>query len=391
MRKKSSQGLIIFGLISFILFTANYTQYQLSPLAPQLMDLMQIDAAAFTSAFTAPMIPAIFFSLISGLLVDRYGARPILGLAVTLMALGTVVRLFSDQYAVFFFAMFLSGFGPAFLNANAAKLFGAYYPLTRAHRVLGISFAFGCLGMTVGMGTTALLPSIRAAYLMAAGLSLLAVPAWWGLVEKAPVVKDHSDLSLTEGLKAVMAHRGIWATALALFFIMGGALLVNATMPTALASRGLSAVAAGGYSSMITVGAIVGSFMTPYIANWLKSLRRAIIVIVAVGILALALAWQLPTGLPLTAGLFLCGFTTSGVLPLLLAIPLSLQGIGVRLSGTAGGFIATFELLGAVVIPSHVILPLAGDHLTTAFIGASLCMVLTVVAIFFLPTLKTSP
>lgn len=60
MRKNSSQGLIIFGLISFILFTANYTQYQLSPLAPQLMDLMQIDAAAFTSAFTAPMIPAIF-------------------------------------------------------------------------------------------------------------------------------------------------------------------------------------------------------------------------------------------------------------------------------------------------------------------------------------------
>lgn len=62
---------------------------------------------------------------------------------------------------------------------------------------------------------------------------------------------------------------------------MGTALLINATMLTALVAKGFSPASAGLYSAMVSIGAIIGSFSTPYIAGWLGGLRRAIVLIVA--------------------------------------------------------------------------------------------------------------
>ncbi|MFP5527848.1 MFS transporter [Peptococcus simiae] len=386
--KGISQRALVVALTSFILFTANYTQYQLSPIANDIMALLNIDTQAFTAAFTAPMIPAVVFSLVSGLLVDRFGVRLILGMAVTLMAIGTVARMAGDTYSIFFWAMLFSGFGPAFINANAAKIFGAHFSPSRAHRMMGLAMALGCLGMTVGMATTALLPSIRTAYWIASVLAVIAVPAWWCLIAPTKVLEEPAGVSLKSSLQAVIHHRGVWVTGLALCFIIGAALLINATMPTALATKGFSPASAGLYSAMISIGAIIGSFSTPYIAGWLGGLRRAIVLIVALGALALAFAWQLPAGVLLAAGLFLCGFTTSGVFPLLLAIPLSLKGIGMQFAGTAGGLIASLQLLGAVLIPGYIILPLTDSAPGPAFLAAGACMALAVLAMIFLPALE---
>lgn len=68
--------------------------------------------------------------------------------------------------------------------------------------------ALSCLGMTVGMATTALLPSIRTAYWIASILAVITVPSWWLLIAPTEVGEEPTGVSLKSSLQAVICHRG---------------------------------------------------------------------------------------------------------------------------------------------------------------------------------------
>ena len=67
--------------------------------------------------------------------------------------------------------------------------------------------------------------------------------------------------------------------------------------------------------------------------------------------------------------------------------PVLLKEIGPRNAGTAGGFIITLQLIGNVVVPTYIIVPLGGGNLLTYFILASVCMLLAaIVCLIFMKT-----
>jgi NNP family nitrate/nitrite transporter-like MFS transporter len=51
--------------------------------------------------------------------------------------------------------------------------------------------------------------------------------------------------------------------------------------------------------------------------------------------------WMAPEGFLLMTALFLAGFFVGGNMPLLMAVPIKLPGVGPKLAGTAGGLVAT--------------------------------------------------
>ena len=76
--------------------------------------------------------------------------------------------------------------------------------------------------------------------------------------------------------------------------------------------------------------------------------------------------------------LFLAGYAGGGVVPLYLSMPVKLKQIGTRLAGTAGGTIATFELAGAVLIPSYVIAAIAGDRMNMYYVLAPVIGIISI-------------
>ena len=57
------------------------------------------------------------------------------------------------------------------------------------------------------------------------------------------------------------------------------------------------------------------------------------------------------------------------------------------MSGAAGGFIITLQLLGCVIVPTYIVVPLGGGSLTLYFILASVCMLLAAfVCLLFMKT-----
>ena len=71
----------------------------------------------------------------------------------------------------------------------------------------------------------------------------------------------------------------------------------------------------------------------------------------------------------------------------LMMTPVLLREIGPKNAGTAGGFIITLQLLGCVVVPTYIIVPLGGGNVTTYFILGTVCFLLAaVICLIFMKT-----
>ena len=98
-------------------------------------------------------------------------------------------------------------------------------------------------------------------------------------------------------------------------------------------------------------------------------------------------AWIVPTGPAMWVTLLVLGILMGISAPLLMAFPMLLAEIGPAYAGTAGGLIATLQLLGAFIIPAFVITPLAGTDYNILFALSSLFFALLGFVTLLLPEL----
>lgn len=390
-KKKGMYPILVLVILCLGEFVPNYTQYQLAPLASKLIETLGLTNSQYSSIFSAPMIPAIFLSLIAGLLVDRFGIKKVIGLGLTVTAAGTCWRVASGSYFSLFVSMMLTGVGICFLNANAAKIVGSTFPPKKVGKIMGIVLAASTLGMTIGTGTTAMLPGIRTAYFVAAVLSLIVIALWWLLI-RTPKNEENgqtpAQANIWDSLRIVVKSRAVWVVGLSLFFILGCNVIISSFLPTALAGRGIDAVSAGYYAAAVTIGNLIGCVAAPNVATKVKSTKMLMACLALLAAAGAAFGWQAPNGTMLGICLCVTGIAMGGLMPILMSIPIQLPEIGPTYAGTAGGFTSTLQLLGAVVIPTYVAAPLAGDNLTTLFYTGGICMALVLLLTLVLPGQK---
>ena len=109
--KSGSYHTVIAIILFFALIVGNYFQYQLTPLAGQLMEGFGITPNQFSSIFTSPMITSIILGIVAGVLVDKYGFKKVIAIALILAAVGLCIRPFAGSYGTLFATMILGGLG----------------------------------------------------------------------------------------------------------------------------------------------------------------------------------------------------------------------------------------------------------------------------------------
>lgn len=109
MHNKNTKWLI-FIIVCLAYMPGSYAQYQLSVLAPELMQSFGLSTSQFSSLFTAPMIIAIFLSFAGGIISDKVGSKKVVSLAFLVAVAGLIGRIFANSYLPFFFCMALTGF-----------------------------------------------------------------------------------------------------------------------------------------------------------------------------------------------------------------------------------------------------------------------------------------
>jgi NNP family nitrate/nitrite transporter-like MFS transporter len=381
---------VILSVSCFALFVPNYAQYQLSPLAPQIIGDLGLTPGQFTSIFSAPMIPAIFLSIAAGLLADKFGIKRVIGIGMLLSVVGACLRITANSFPLLFLSMLLTGFSAAFLNTNGAKILGSWFPPEKISATMGILLAASTLAMTAGMGTTAMLNGIGIAYLIAAVLSIASLILWVLLIKNRETESTQGDapktLPISECLRKVIKNRIVWFVGICLMFILGANVIISSFLPTILAGRGIDHVSAGMYGSAVTIGNLLGCLFIPVVASRVAN-KPVIFILALISTAGAAFGWQAPQGIALILALCITGIAMGGLMPLLMSMPIQLPEIGPTYAGTAGGFAATLQLIGAVVIPAYIAGPIAGTNLKLFFIIAGVCMIMVFIFGFGLPEL----
>ena len=184
--RPSNKWAIVILACTVLMFVPNYAQYQLSPLAHLVMPAYNLDSTQFSMLFSAAMIAGILLSLVAGLLCDRFGVKRIVGIAAIVSVAALIARIFAPDFGTLFACMALTGVVATFLNANLAKIMGSWFPPEKVGFAVGIGLAGATLSMAVGLGTSALFPSLRAIFVFTAIIAVIALAAWWLLFKDSP-------------------------------------------------------------------------------------------------------------------------------------------------------------------------------------------------------------
>ena len=362
MKTTNKRGLITAVVCFLVFFIGNYAQYQISPIAGTVMAELGINVPQFSLLFTACMYPALALSLVSGVLCDKFGAKRCVAIALALAAAGMVGRIaFTGNYTMTLGCMALTGLGCMFLTATSAKILAPHFG-QRLGQVMGPVSAGNTLGMFVAMATTAYFPSTKAAYTVSAVLAV-AVLAAWIVFAKDPVSdgpQASQGASVGESLKVCLKNKYVWLCGATMMLLMVGQIMIASSLPIALQSeKGMDASTTGTISSVYMIGAILGTTFGPQLFFGLKKGKRLFVTCAAlITGLGVAFAWHIPNVVLLCAALVLCGACLSSFIPMIMSLPVTLPGVGPAYAGTAGGLVATIQIIGCTVIPTNILTPM---------------------------------
>lgn len=390
--KKRDLSIIVFIVLCFCYMIPNYAQYQVSPLGPQLMEMYTLELGQLSSLFSAPMIPAIFFSLVGGLLIDKFGPKNVIGIGLIITSAGCIFRIFSYSFASLFVCMMLTGLTACFITAGAGKIIGSLYGTENVPAKMGILMAASTGSMTIANLTTAYFSSIQGAFIFTAAISCTGTVLWFFFIknpqDKTEEAANPSGPNMKTCLKTVLKERGVWLVSMALFFVMAANVVMGSFLPTALANRGIDAKTAGMMAAFYTLGNLLGCFAAPAAIKLFGSQKITLLLFSILSAIGVIFAWTVPTIPLLAMALMLTGIFLGGTIPNLMGLPVQLPQIGPLYAGTAGGVVGTIQIFGAILIPSHVIAPIAGGNFHTLFFLGGVCMLFTCLLTIMIKNIK---
>jgi sugar phosphate permease len=365
-------------VVLFIIFlthiTINVSIFQIGGLANRLIPSLGIEASQLAMILSVPMLTAAIFGVPAGSLADRFGVKNIVTIGLILSTIGSFGRVSSDSFAILFAWMFVIGFGLAFLNANAAKILGAWFPSKQMGMAMGIYVAGAGTGITIALATSALFQSIHSAFMTSAVMNICTAILWLVFVKSQPEGVSNPPLQpFIKYLGVATKSKNVWFGALAMFFMMGTMVTHTGFLSNALTEvKGVDPVLAGLVASTLTLAGIAGMVFGPIISTKVGLIKPFLAPVACLGAIMAYLSWNVPFGAFTWIFLMLTGFFINVPVPLIMSLPMMLPEIGPVYAGSAGGIISTLQMTGAFIISSYIILPLAGSNIDLVFLYISI-------------------
>lgn len=258
-----------------------------------------------------------------GLLLDRYGARPIMTIGMVLMAAGQLAIAFAPNVGIAIAARLLLGAGDAAVFPSVLRLIATWFPAQRGPLMVQLTGILGQLGQIVAIIPIAALlhaTSWSITFGSVAGLGILFAVLVALIIRNHPpertadVSVDTSTGAITTvtssvdtrvGIRAAWSHPGtrlaFWSHFTTPF--AGTAFIMLWGMPFLTAGEGLDqAEAAALMSTLVLVSIVIGPFMGQ-LSSRLPNVRSRALVLPTVA--AQAIAWLCVIAWPGPAPLWL--------------------------------------------------------------------------------------
>lgn len=383
--------LIVLCLVAFI---SVYPQFQMTPMAEEIKDIMHIDTAQYSVLFSAPMFPAIFISLICGIIVDRFGARWPMMISLIIGSVGLWTRAFVPPTAFWavYFSILVLGLTATFGNSSNARMFGEWFSPNKVSLLIGIYMACSASGGVIANATTQFMPSLQFAYIVAAVLITIVAVLWILFYRNNRPEKkkgaDQADAPKREPLPRTLLHilkcRDIIISAVANMCGYGALMCVTHHLSSILQEKGIDPQPAGILIALLSVGQLCGNLIVPLLISKIGHLRRYPTIALLLGVGTIIGICYLAPGPLLYILIPAAGFLFGGTIPIYNSMAVRIKRIGKERAGTAQGLVATFQLAGAVLIPSYIVTPIAGSNYTLLLLLTIVFAAIAIVLPFFL-------
>lgn len=304
------------GLRAWVIWTVGVAAYVLAITNRSSLSAVGVDAAARfdADAATLSMFAVVQLAVYGGMqipigvLLDRYGARPIMTVGMILMAVGQLTMALSPSVGIAILARMLLGAGDAAIFPGVLRLIATWFPAQRGPLMVQFTGIVGQSGQLVSLVPLAALlhaTSWTITFGSIAGLGILFAVLVFLLIRNHPPDRD-DDVSVDTdtgairvvtsavdtgvGIRAAWAHPGtrlaFWSHFTTPF--AGTAFVLLWGMPFLTAGEGLTTAQAASVMSLyVVVGMLLGPVMGE-LSRRVPHLRSQALVLPTVAVQALA-------------------------------------------------------------------------------------------------------
>lgn len=305
------------------------------------------------------------FTLISGMLLDRFRTKVLMAISVFVGAVAVFGRGITDNFTAFYVFMFLAGLSQAISFPGNIKVITTWFEKKELFRANGFLLSSGHMGMLIGYNLT--FPICDAVggwhimYRIVGGFILVIAVLWLILardkradevVLNRELSADIEKVSIRQNLKLIFSTRDAWLIFIAEFILVGAVQTYMGFAPTVMLDvAGSTPRLAALIASMGSLGSMIGYAVLPVISDKVGRKKPfvwpAMIASVVLRILALQSGNLTAAGASLFFGALMDGWAVTGPRTMLQELP---QIAGVR-SGTAIGILNTFSRAAAALFP----------------------------------------
>jgi len=387
---------VILIVIFLLMFSLNFLQFQMSPFAKDLMSDLSLSDSQYSSIFTAAMFPAIFISIICGIIVDKFGIKVPITIGLIIAGIGTILMNIVPSFFALFCCFFMVGVGITFINANVVKIFDRWFLPTQIALAMGIFAAAGKLSQTFGMMAGQIFPTRQSALLFSTGFVIVTIVFWliFGK-ENNPMREDAGKekpkpVPIGKALATIMKSKNVWILSAGMLLVNGVNVATASLLQTAIVDRGGTPGKASLVGTFFALGGLTGSLLMPAMFGRLKNRKILFAVVGVITCACIVFGWKIEVTALAAAMMFIAGFLISGCLPMLMSMPIQLPEITSEIAGTTGGFCATLQLIGGVALPTYIITPIAHGNYDMFFWMVGGFSILFTICAFFVPIIGKS-
>ena len=325
----------------------------LAPLVPVIESDLGLSHSAMGRVLGAWQFVFILAAIPCGILLDQLGPRRAMLGGALLMAISAFWRSVATDEISLLLAVGIFGLGGPIISTGAPKVVSAWFESRQRGLAMGIYVTGPGIGAIVGLLLTnaVLLPALdndwRQVLRLWGGFTLAAAFAWFVISARLALVPSQlPKFSVADlGLLTLLRHpvvRLLLLMSIGVFAINHG---IGNWLPELLRASGRTITEASHLAALMVLVSVVSALTIPRLAT--RQNRLIVLLLLCLSSVCATALLQIPTGIPLFAGLVFQGIATGSMMTIMILILVETPEIGERRAGTASGlYFSTAEIGG---------------------------------------------
>jgi MFS family permease len=323
---------------------------------------LQLTLAHVGMIWGALPLGVALFSILGGLLGDRFDLRKVIGIGCFAIALTNGLRGACGDPVTLIIFMFLCGASLGIVIPNLPKIVGLFFP----PRQMGLAFGIVNSGFNVGailataLGATFILPLVgswRNVLFFYSAICIFIGITWLLVIKRerpnqttAGTGTTERKVPFDEALATIVRVKDLWLLVIANLGLVGSYIALMGYVPVYLENAGVLKSTGDTIASTIFMAGIIGGIILPALSDRIGA--RKIVLITCAAVMGISTYL-----LSISGTLFfwllipLIGIAAMGFITLSLTIPLEMKGIGPIYGASAVGLVVAGQNIGGFLFP----------------------------------------